>query len=111
MKDFYRMHAEICKTIANPKRLEILNLLRRGERHVGELAEQMSVSAANVSQQLAVLHGAGVVSRRRDGTTVFYRISNPKILKAYDLMTEVMKDAIAERSRVVRAKRPAKRAR
>jgi len=111
MKDFYRLHAEICKTIANPKRLEILNLLRGAERHVGELAEQMGVPAANVSQQLAVLHGAGVVSRRRDGTTVFYRIANPKIMKAYDLMTEVMKDAAAERSRVIRAKRPAKRAR
>jgi ArsR family transcriptional regulator len=111
MKDFYRLHADICKTIANPKRLEILNLLRGVERHVGDLAEQMGVSAANVSQQLAVLHGAGVVSRRRDGTTVFYRIANPKIMKAYDLMTEVMKDTAAERARVVRAKRPAKRAR
>jgi ArsR family transcriptional regulator len=99
------MHAEICKTIANPKRLEILNLLRRGEKHVGELAEAMDVPAANVSQQLAVLRGAGVVSGRRDGTTVFYRIANPKILKAFDLMTEVMKDAAAERSRVARSRR------
>ena len=109
MKDFYRMHAELCKTIANPKRLEILNLLRGSEKPVGELAEAMDVPAANVSQQLAVLRGAGAVASRREGTTVFYRIANPKIMKAYDLMTEVMKDAAAERSRVVRAKRPAKR--
>ena len=43
MKDFYRMHAEICKTIANPKRLEILNLLRGGEKQVGVLAGKTNV--------------------------------------------------------------------
>ena len=105
MKDFYRLHAEICKTIANPKRLEILNLLRRCERPVGELAAEMGIPATNVSQQLAVLRGAGVVSSRREGTTVFYRVAHPKILKAYDLMSEVMRDAAAERSRVTRSKR------
>ena len=57
MKEIYRFHAEVCRSIAHPKRLEILNLLRNGERSVGELAQLMEISPTNVSQQLAVLGG------------------------------------------------------
>lgn len=104
-KDFYRAHSEICKTIAHAKRLEILDTLRRGEMSVNQIAEAMGVLPANVSQQLAVLRGAGVLETRREGTSVFYRIANPKILQAYDLMTEVMKEVAAARARIVRPPR------
>ena len=95
MNDFYQVHATVCRTIAHAKRLQILDLLRSGERSVNDLAEAMGASAANVSQQLAVLRGAGVVRTRREGTTVYYSVANPKILQAYDLMTQVMRDQIA----------------
>jgi len=102
-KDFYRAHSEICKTIAHAKRLEILDTLRTGEMSVNDIAEAMDTPAANVSQQLAVLRSAGVLATRQKGTSVFYRIANPKILKAYDLMTEVMKEVAAARARMARA--------
>ena len=102
MKDCYRAHAEICKTIAQAKRLEILDTLRGGELSVNDLAERLAVAAANVSQQLAVLRNAGVVLTRQQGTSVFYRVANPKILRAYDLMTEVMEETLAARTRVAR---------
>lgn len=102
MKDFYRAHESICKTIAHAKRLEILDTLRDGEMSVNELAERMELPPANVSQQLAVLRNAGVLQTRQEGASVFYRIANPKILQAYDLMTQVMKEVAAERSRLVR---------
>lgn len=105
-KECYRIHSEICKTIAHAKRLEILDTLRKGELSVNELAHRMGVQAANVSQQLALLRSAGVVETRRTGTTVHYRIANPKILKAYDLMTEVMEEAMTARSRLARGSRP-----
>jgi len=102
MKDFYLAHESICKTIAHAKRLEILDTLRDGEMSVGELADKMGVAPANVSQQLAILRNAGVLAARQEGTSVFYRIANVKILQAYDLMTQVMKEVAADRARVAR---------
>jgi DNA-binding transcriptional ArsR family regulator len=102
MKDFYRYHAEMCKTIAHAKRLEIIDRLRNGEMSVTGLAERMGVQSANVSQQLAILRTAGAVETRREGTTIFYRIANPKIFQACDLMTQVMEEITAARMKVAR---------
>ena len=106
MRERFRFHAEICRSIAHPKRLEILNLLRRGRRSVGELAELMDISPANVSQQLAVLRHAGVVRRAMEGTSAYYSISDVRVLEAYDLMTQVMEEQLAERTKAVRQGRP-----
>ena len=97
-KDVYRFHAEVCRSIAHPKRLEILNLLREGERSVGELAQVMEISPTNVSQQLAVLRNAGVVRRRMEGTTAHYGLTDDRVLRAYDLMSQVMEEQLAARS-------------
>lgn len=97
----YRFHAEVCKSIAHPKRLEIINHLRDGERNVGELARLMEISPTNVSQQLAVLRNAGAVRRRLEGTTAYYSISDRRILQAYDLMSQVLKEQLAERVKAI----------
>jgi DNA-binding transcriptional ArsR family regulator len=89
-KRIFELHASICRTFSHPKRLEILNLLRLGELSVSEMAEQMGVSLANVSQHLAILRDKKVVVTRREGVNVYYRISNPKIVQACDLMREVL---------------------
>ncbi|MCP3978499.1 MAG: winged helix-turn-helix transcriptional regulator [bacterium] len=101
MKEIYRFHAEICRSIANPKRLEILDLLRDGEVSVSALAERMEINATNVSQQLAVLRSAGVVQKRMNGTTAYYRLMDDRVLKAYDLMTQVMEEQLALRSKAL----------
>jgi ArsR family transcriptional regulator len=106
MTEAYRLHAAICKTIAHPKRLQILDLLRRGEMTVNDIAQAVEAKAANVSQQLAVLRSAGVVRTRREGTSIHYRIANPKIMHAYDLMAEVLEEEMASiRSQLARSKR------
>lgn len=94
-KWIFGLHARICRTFSHPKRLEILNLLRDGELPVSQLAEQMGVSLANVSQHLAVLRDKGVVVTRREGVSVYYRVSNPKIIQACDLMREVLFEQLA----------------
>jgi DNA-binding transcriptional ArsR family regulator len=110
MKNVYKAHAQVCKTIAHAKRLEILDLLRNGEMCVNDLAKAMEVPAANVSQQLAVLRSAGVVRTRQDGTTVYYRVASPKILRAYDLMSEVMQEQATALAEAVHGdKRPKRR--
>lgn len=94
-KRIFELHAGICRTLANPKRLEILSLLRLGELSVSEMAEQMGVSLANVSQHLAILRDKKVVVTRQEGVNVYYRISNPKIVQACDLMREVLLEQLA----------------
>ena len=89
-RQLYELHAAICQTLANPKRLEIIDRLRDGEIPVSELAEAMGISQANLSQHLAVMRQKGIVTTRREGLSVYYRLSNPKIIRACDLMRQVL---------------------
>jgi ArsR family transcriptional regulator len=88
----YRAHADICKVLTDPKRLMVIDALRTGERSVGELAAALGVTLPNVSQHLAVLRSAGLVEGRRVGTTVRYRLAEPGIIEACDII-----DGIVER--------------
>ncbi len=89
-KRIFRLHAELCKTLANPIRLEILSLLRDGKKSVGELAVLTGTRQATVSQHLAVLRQRGVVTTNREGINVYYDVANPKITKACDIIREVL---------------------
>lgn len=97
-RDFYCMHSELCKTLANDKRQMILGALRDGELSVGDLSERTGIAQANLSQHLATMRAHGVVRTRRDGTRVFYEIANPKLIQAFDLITEVMRETMDERA-------------
>ncbi|HEY9245524.1 MAG TPA: metalloregulator ArsR/SmtB family transcription factor [Candidatus Methanoperedens sp.] len=101
-KKIYEMHAEICKVFTNPKRLEIINLLRDGEKTVNELTELAGVPQANVSQHLTVLRQNNVVTTRRNGANIYYKIANPKILQACDLMREVLLEQLKENEMLVK---------
>ena len=86
----YELHASICQTLANPKRLEIIDRLRAGELSVTDLAEATDINQANLSQHLAVMRQKGIVVTRREGWNIYYRLSNPKIIQACDLMRQVL---------------------
>lgn len=103
MNELFVLHSEICKTLANPKRLEILNALQNGEVSVAQLLRRLKLPKANVSQHLAMLRSRGVVKARREGLNVYYRIANPKILRACNLMREVLMEQLEERARVTRS--------
>ncbi len=88
--DRYRLHAELCKVLTDPKRLALLNALRTGDRSVGELAETIRSTLANTSQHLAVMRSAGLVEGTRDGTTVRYRLAEPAIIAACDIVSGIV---------------------
>lgn len=90
MKDVFKIQAEVCKALSNPKRLEIIYALKGGELTVGEIVARVGLPKANVSQHLGVLRSACVLKSRRQGTSVHYRIANSKIVKACALMREVL---------------------
>ena len=95
MDEVYRLQAEVLKTLANPRRLEIIHLLAEGPREVGRLAEEMGISQPNVSQHLALMRSAGVVEAERDGREVRYRLSDPEIICACETMRGVLLRRIA----------------
>ena len=75
----FTLQADICKTLADPKRLMLLHELREGEKSVGQLAANLGLPQANVSRHLAILRERGVVLTRRQGTSVYYRLADAKI--------------------------------
>jgi DNA-binding transcriptional ArsR family regulator len=74
------------QTLSEPTRLTILNLLREGERNVGDLAELTGFTAANVSRHLALLMQRGLVARESRGTSVYYRIADDSVYALCDLV-------------------------
>ena len=91
-ENFYNLHADLCKTIFNPKRLTIIDALREKRMNVNELSEKLKTSQSNISQHLAKLKSKGLVVSIVKGSNTYYSISNPKLLKAYDLVSEIIKD-------------------
>lgn len=78
--------ASVGRALADPKRLCVLETLARGERSVSELSRDVGCQVPNMSQHLAVLRSAGLVAARREGNTVYYRLSDPRVLEAYRLL-------------------------
>ena len=81
--------AAVGRALADPKRLCVLETLAAGERSVGELSRQVGCQIPNMSQHLAVLRQAGLVATRRDGSTVYYRLADRRVLEAYTLIQRI----------------------
>lgn len=105
-QQLYELHASICQTLANPKRLEIIAHLREDEKTVTELMEAMQISQANLSQHLGLMRQKGIVTARREGLNIYYRLSNPKIIQACDLMRQVLLENLESGAVLVGTARP-----
>ena len=79
-------YATVGRALADPKRLCVLESLADGELSVRDLSSRVGCQIPNMSQHLAVLRSAGLVSTRRDGSNVFYRLADPRVLEAYRLI-------------------------
>jgi ArsR family transcriptional regulator len=99
----FQMHAEVCKSMANPTRLKIMNLLREGEKSVEELKKRLNLPKANLSQHLSILRQRKIVSTRRAGLNIYYKIANPKMIKACDILREVLLEQLQEGEKLMRS--------
>ena len=100
MKELYEIHAEMCKVFSNPTRLEILNLLRDKESSVTELIEKTGLSQANISQHLSIMKSKGFVTSNRKGKNIYYKLTNPKIIKAFDIIREVLSERLEKSNKI-----------
>lgn len=89
-KDRYAVTARIMKAVAQPIRLAILDSLREGERCVYDIAKTVGAQRSNVSRHLSVLTSAGILSSRKDGLQVFYRLETPCILNVFTCVRGVI---------------------
>lgn len=96
------MHARVCKTMAHPVRLALLNAPRDGERGVGDLAEAIGSTQPMASQHLGVLRNQGLLRTRRNGNEVYYSIAYPKMVQACDLLREVLFEHLRSQEELTR---------
>jgi DNA-binding transcriptional ArsR family regulator len=107
--------ASYFQALSEPTRLQILNLLRGGERNVGELAQLTGYTSANISRHLALLTQQGLVARESRGTAVFYRIGDESVYALCDLVcgsiARQLERSAQERKAFARSQRAAARTR
>lgn len=85
----YQRSAVIGRALADPKRLCVLESLAEGEVSVSDLSSRVGCQVPNMSQHLAVLRSAGLVSTRRDGNNVYYRLADSRVLEAFRLIQSI----------------------
>ncbi len=99
----YTLQAEISKTLANPIRLAILHTLNGCEKSVNELTDIIGISQSNLSQHLALMRQKGIVKTRKQGTSIYYSVTNPKINQACDMVREVLLDQLNHRQELAKS--------
>src|SRR3989337_2339344 len=89
-----RLHADRCKVFTNPARIRIRNRLREGETSVGDLTAALGLAHPTVSKHLIAMRDRAVLTSRKEGATVYYRVANPKVLRAFDLIREALVESL-----------------
>jgi DNA-binding transcriptional ArsR family regulator len=100
MDEITALQAEVLKTLASPRRLEIIHRLSEGPCEVRRLAEELGASQPNVSQHLAVLRSAGLVDTERSGREIRYRLSDPDVVVACGIMRGVLQRRLTRLGRL-----------
>lgn len=104
-EELYRLQAEFCKGMAHPKRIQILRMLKGGEKTVNELARITGIPQANMSQHLSLLRQFGLLNTRREGTNIYYAISDHRIVEACELVRSCIGERL-KKSQIILAVPP-----
>ena len=100
MDEITSLQAEVLKVLSSAKRLDILHSLALEPMEVGRLAEALGLSQPNVSQHLAVMRAAGLVDSERVGREIRYRLADPDVIVACDVMRGVLERRLARLARL-----------
>ncbi len=104
-REVHILHTHICEGLGDPKRVLILYLLADGPHNVSELTGMLGVSQPTVSHHLKVLRDRGLVQAKREGTSVYYSLSDHRIIEALDLLRRMLADILARRADLLGARR------
>jgi len=103
LKEINQLHAEICGGLSDPKRIAILYALAEKPESVMELADALDMPQPTLSRHLKVLRDRGMVVGERQGAKIIYSLGDKRIIKALDLMREVLADNLSKRSALAEA--------
>jgi ArsR family transcriptional regulator len=100
------LHANICRALAEPKRILILYALNEKPRHVSALAEYLEIPQSTVSRHLRILRHQSLVITKREGPTVVYRIADHRIIEVLEIMRQVLFDSMTRNSDLLQSGSP-----
>ncbi|HWJ49667.1 MAG TPA: metalloregulator ArsR/SmtB family transcription factor [Solirubrobacteraceae bacterium] len=92
------MKADFFRVLGHPARVRLLQLLRDGERSVGALQDALELDSSGTSQHLAALRKQGLVVGRKEGTSVYYRVKDPRTLELLELAKMIISSTLKENS-------------
>lgn len=95
-RPIYQVKAEFFKTLGHPARIRVLELLRGGERSVGELIPEVGLEPSHLSQQLGIMRRAGLVQTRKEGVTVLYSVTDPRMFELLEVAKQILTSSLAE---------------
>ncbi|MYW94777.1 helix-turn-helix transcriptional regulator [Amycolatopsis rubida] len=89
-RPLYQLKAEFFKTLGHPARIRVLELLSQREHAVAEMLPEVGIEPANLSQQLAVLRRMGLVTTRKEGSSVYYSLISPQVAELMAVAREIL---------------------
>jgi ArsR family transcriptional regulator len=100
-KEIFRLHAEVCKALSHPLRLEVIDILQEGELCFSDILDITGGLKSNLSQHLSVMVKQGILRMRKEGVCNYYRLSSVKVAKACDLMREVLTENLKKQRKIL----------
>lgn len=91
----HQVKADFFKTLAHPARIRVLELLRDGERTVGQMIPDVGLEPSHLSQQLGILRRANILQSRKEGSTVLYSVTDPRIFELLEVARSILSSALA----------------
>lgn len=95
-RPIYQVKAEFFKTLGHPARIRVLELLRDGERSVGDLIPEVGLEPSHLSQQLGIMRRASLVQARKEGATVFYSVTDPRLFELLEVAKQILTGSLSE---------------
>lgn len=95
------LHANICKALGDPKRIQILYALHEEPRHVSALVDELGVPQPTVSRHLAILRQSALVQAERDGASMVYTLPDPEIIAVLDAMRQVLRRSLLRQTEFI----------
>lgn len=100
-QEISQLEANFCAALSDPLRLLILYTLNESPRNVTELSTELGLNQPTTSRHLKILRERGLVESDRNGTTITYRISDPRLIQALDLLRSIMRERLAYQANLI----------
>jgi ArsR family transcriptional regulator len=95
-RPIYQVKADFFKTLGHPARIRVLEVLREGEKSVGDLIPQVGLEPSHLSQQLGIMRRAGLVQSRKDGSSVIYSVTDPRLFDLLAVAKQILTSSLTE---------------